>query len=198
MTTAPHTVAPRHRSRPFRRPAGALLPRRRLAGSLRSPRRSPGSPQPPPSAGRSPAAHSIAELVFHVDFWLDAARRRIDGEAVDAAAPETDWPSGIDGKSASAPAWKAALAHLEESHRRLHADRAGARRDALRPAGRRLGSDAARAAARPPAAQRLPHRTDRAARQGARTGVRERVMSTEAFPPRRRATGGSARAATSR
>lgn len=74
------------------------------------------------AAFRRPVAggHSIAELVFHVDFWLDAARRRIAGEAVDGAVPEADWPSGVDGKSASAPAWEAALAHLEESHRRLH------------------------------------------------------------------------------
>ena len=48
-------------------------------------------------------------------------------------------------------------------------DRPGARRDALRPAGRRLGSDAARAAARHPAAQRLPHRSDRAAGEGGGT-----------------------------
>lgn len=75
------------------------------------------------AAFRRPVAggHSIAELVFHVDYWLDAARRRIAGEAVDAAAPEIDWPAGIAGKSASAPAWKAALARLEASHRRLHA-----------------------------------------------------------------------------
>jgi uncharacterized damage-inducible protein DinB len=75
------------------------------------------------AAARRPvaAAHSIRELVFHIDFWLDAARRRIEGEATDTAVPESDWPTGIDGKSASGPAWKAALAHLEESHRRLHA-----------------------------------------------------------------------------
>lgn len=66
-------------------------------------------------------AHSIGELVFHIEFWLDAARRRIEGEAVDGSVPEADWPSGVEGKSASAPAWKAALARLEESHRRLHA-----------------------------------------------------------------------------
>lgn len=66
-------------------------------------------------------AHSIGELVFHLDFWLDAARRRIAGEAVDGSVPEPDWPSGIDAKTASAPAWNAALARLEESHRRLHA-----------------------------------------------------------------------------
>ena len=51
------------------------------------------------AAFRRPVAggHSIAELVFHVDFWLDAARRRIAGEAVDGAVPEADWPSGVDG-----------------------------------------------------------------------------------------------------
>jgi uncharacterized damage-inducible protein DinB len=66
-------------------------------------------------------AHTIAELVFHVDYWLDAARRRIDGDVVESSHPSPDWPSGVDGKSASAPAWKATLARLEESHRRLHA-----------------------------------------------------------------------------
>ncbi len=66
-------------------------------------------------------AHSIAELVFHVDYWLDATRRRIAGEAMDGSGAAPDWPSGVDGKSASAPAWQALLARLEESHRRLHA-----------------------------------------------------------------------------
>ncbi len=75
------------------------------------------------AAARRPlaGAHTIGEIVFHVNFWLDAARRRIEGEAVDGSTPETDWPSGIDATSASAPGWKAALARLEESHRRLHA-----------------------------------------------------------------------------
>lgn len=75
------------------------------------------------AAFRRPIAggHSIGELVFHLDFWLDAARRRIEGEAVDGTTAEPDWPSGVAGKSASAPAWRVALERLEESHRRLHA-----------------------------------------------------------------------------
>lgn len=75
------------------------------------------------AAGRRPVAgaHSIGELVFHIDFWIDAARRRIGGEAVDGLAPEADWPlASSDGGLAEAD-WKAALAHLEESHRQLHA-----------------------------------------------------------------------------
>ena len=75
------------------------------------------------AAYRRPLAggHSIGELVFHVAFWLDMARQRIDGVTVDGAAENADWPSGVDGTSASAPAWQSALAHLEETHRRLHA-----------------------------------------------------------------------------
>jgi uncharacterized damage-inducible protein DinB len=66
-------------------------------------------------------AHSIAELVFHIDYWLDASRRRIEGEAEESSRPDPDWPQGVGGKSGSAPAWKEALAHLEATHRRLHA-----------------------------------------------------------------------------
>ncbi|MEO7794046.1 MAG: DinB family protein [Thermoanaerobaculia bacterium] len=77
----------------------------------------------PTAAYRRPVAgaHSIAELVFHVDFWLEASRRRMAGEAEEGSSSEPDWPSGVDGKSASAPAWEAALAHLQATHRRLHA-----------------------------------------------------------------------------
>lgn len=65
--------------------------------------------------------HNIRELVFHLNFWLDAARRRIEGEAVDGLVPEADWTKEKAGKGANEATWKTALAELEESHRRLHA-----------------------------------------------------------------------------
>jgi uncharacterized damage-inducible protein DinB len=47
--------------------------------------------------------HTIWELVAHITYWLDAAARRLGGEAVD---PVND-------------AWEAALTALEASHQRL-------------------------------------------------------------------------------
>ena len=62
----------------------------RLAGSVahRSPRRDHRGRRRSPAGRRR---HSIRELVFHVDFWIDAARRRIGGDAVDGLEPEIDW-----------------------------------------------------------------------------------------------------------
>ena len=37
-------------------------------------------------------AHSIWELVSHITYWLDAAARRLGGEAVDPRHHE-DWPA---------------------------------------------------------------------------------------------------------
>ena len=62
-----------------------------------------------------PAAHSIHELVMHLGFWFDEARRRINGEALDDSDPAIDWPNAAE------TSWDATLARLEESHRQLHA-----------------------------------------------------------------------------
>ena len=66
-------------------------------------------------------AHTIRELVFHLDFWIEETRRRIEAPPDDRPDPETDWPSGKVAKGRQDATWKAALAHLEESHRRLKA-----------------------------------------------------------------------------
>jgi len=68
-----------------------------------------------------PGAHNIIELVFHIAFWLDGSRRRIEGEALTGPEPEADWPAAAGGGSHSEAAWRAALGRLEEAHRRLHA-----------------------------------------------------------------------------
>ena len=59
--------------------------------------------------------HSIWELVTHIAYWLDAAARRLGGEAVDPLHDE-DWPATPQPTPA---AWKAALAALQASHERL-------------------------------------------------------------------------------
>jgi uncharacterized damage-inducible protein DinB len=61
-------------------------------------------------------AHTIWEIVEHARFWIDAARRRIDGEAVEAHAPE-DWPQPAEGPSPAT--WDDTLAQLGVAHRRL-------------------------------------------------------------------------------
>lgn len=72
-----------------------------------------------------PRAHNIHELVFHIGFWLDGARWRIEGEPVTDLAPEADWPAAVAGELASEfareGAWRDALARLAESHHHLHA-----------------------------------------------------------------------------
>ena len=63
-----------------------------------------------------PGAHTILELVGHVAFWLDACLDRLErGADADARA---DWQVPDDGSEA---AWRAALAALENAHRKLHA-----------------------------------------------------------------------------
>jgi DinB family protein len=63
-------------------------------------------------------AHTIAEITGHVAFWIDAARRRMHGEAVTNVPPEVDFPSG---GADTDEAWQATLARLESAHRGLHA-----------------------------------------------------------------------------
>ena len=61
------------------------------------------------------SAHSIWEIVLHVSGWTDVVRRRVEGENLDEPE-EGDWPAVTDTGDA---AWTAALATLEERHRRL-------------------------------------------------------------------------------
>ena len=64
-------------------------------------------------------AHTIHEIVWHVGFWTDAVRRRLEGENVDGLAPGSDFPPPPEDPEA---AWRDAKAKLEDAHRRLHAD----------------------------------------------------------------------------
>lgn len=68
------------------------------------------------------AAHSIWEIVLHIEVWQSAVRRGVEGEPMPAElSTEKDWPPVND---ASEAAWQDALAKLESSNKRL--------RDALR------------------------------------------------------------------
>jgi uncharacterized damage-inducible protein DinB len=66
-----------------------------------------------------PGSHTIQEIVWHVAFWTDAVRRRLEGEEVAGLPAGADFPPG--GGDAEA-AWREARARLEDAHRRLHAD----------------------------------------------------------------------------
>lgn len=64
------------------------------------------------------AAHSIAEIVGHVAFWLDTAAGRLAGEDPARGLPEgADWPLIGEGEDA----WQGSLDALDAAHRRLHA-----------------------------------------------------------------------------
>ncbi|MEP0828139.1 MAG: DinB family protein [bacterium] len=56
-------------------------------------------------------AHSIWEIVLHVNAWLDAARRRIEGEKLNLT-DEQDWPAL---KKKGPQAWKETLQILENN-----------------------------------------------------------------------------------
>jgi uncharacterized damage-inducible protein DinB len=61
------------------------------------------------------AAHSIWEIALHTGGWIEVARLRVKGEAVEN--PEQgDWPA-VDG--ASEEAWQKTIARLDEAHNRL-------------------------------------------------------------------------------
>lgn len=65
-----------------------------------------------------PDVHTIAEIAGHAAFWIDAARRRMEGETIDDVPPEVDFPR--DG-AATPEAWRRTLAALDRAHRGLHA-----------------------------------------------------------------------------
>ncbi len=61
--------------------------------------------------------HTIWEIVLHIEAWLTAARRRIQGEAV-SLSPAEDWPAtGVT----DAAAWTGARERLGHEYRRLFA-----------------------------------------------------------------------------
>ena len=65
------------------------------------------------------AAHTIHEIVWHVAFWTDAVRRRLEGEAIGGLPPGSDFPPPPEDAET---AWREAKAKLEDAHRRIHAD----------------------------------------------------------------------------
>jgi len=76
------------------------------------------------AAARRPlaGAHSIWEIVRHLTVWNEVPRRRIDGERLVDLPAERDWPRPpSETAEVSEPAWRSALAALEESHAALHA-----------------------------------------------------------------------------
>jgi uncharacterized damage-inducible protein DinB len=65
-----------------------------------------------------PDAHSIWEIVHHLTTWNEVPRRRLDGEWLENLPDERNWPPVED---ASASAWRASLAALDDAHAALHA-----------------------------------------------------------------------------
>jgi uncharacterized damage-inducible protein DinB len=59
--------------------------------------------------------HGIWEIVLHVTAWIDAVRRRLEGEPLDLS-PEQDWPPIPDAGEA---AWRIALGNLEGAFEKL-------------------------------------------------------------------------------
>ena len=69
------------------------------------------------TASRRPiaGAHTIWEIVHHIQAWQDGVLRRLHGETVNLT-PAQDWPSV---NSANENAWKADLELLEKSYEDL-------------------------------------------------------------------------------
>lgn len=64
-----------------------------------------------------PGGHSIAEIVFHVGYWIEAARLSIVGQPLPAGPEDADWqaPHALD-----AVTWRALVGSVEAGHRALH------------------------------------------------------------------------------
>jgi uncharacterized damage-inducible protein DinB len=71
------------------------------------------------AAARRPlvGAHTIAEIVGHLTYWLRAAVVRLRGEREEEVLGRADWPPAATAEDA----WRAARAALEAAHRELHA-----------------------------------------------------------------------------
>ena len=62
-------------------------------------------------------AHSIWELVLHINAWEDACRRRLSGDRAELT-DEEDWPTVTE---TSNDAWRKTLAALREAHQKFSA-----------------------------------------------------------------------------
>ena len=62
-----------------------------------------------------PHTHTIWEIVLHISAWQRAVLARLQGREMQLT-PDADWPPVPDPIE---PGWSAALAELEETHRRL-------------------------------------------------------------------------------
>lgn len=62
-------------------------------------------------------AHSIAELVGHLAFWMETASRRIEGSGEGPVNEGDDWPPLDE----SDDGWRRLVARLHAAHRHLHA-----------------------------------------------------------------------------
>jgi uncharacterized damage-inducible protein DinB len=60
-------------------------------------------------------AHSIWEIVLHIDAWQQAVLKRLNGQPVDLIGEE-DWPPVIDNSDS---AWEAALESLNAHYQKL-------------------------------------------------------------------------------
>jgi len=63
-----------------------------------------------------PFAHSIWELVHHIEVWERVVLRRLGGDPAPVNSVEEDWPPV---RETSAGAWTAANAKLQMTHRQL-------------------------------------------------------------------------------
>jgi uncharacterized damage-inducible protein DinB len=69
------------------------------------------------TARLAPGVHTIHEIAWHAAFWIDASRRRIEGEDDSGLAPGADFP--VEPTDAVA-AWGETRERLEAAHRGLH------------------------------------------------------------------------------
>jgi len=66
-----------------------------------------------------PGAHTIWEIVLHVNAWVEIARARLKGQSTGDPTPAEDWPPVAD---SDPDAWHRAIKQLDTSHRLLAAD----------------------------------------------------------------------------
>lgn len=62
------------------------------------------------------SAHSIWEIVLHLNAWHKFVMRRLAGEEIVAIAEEEDWPAV---RETSKAAWQNALRELQQQHKKL-------------------------------------------------------------------------------
>jgi uncharacterized damage-inducible protein DinB len=69
-----------------------------------------------------PDAHSIWEIVHHIEAWDGSVLGRLIGKPVDMSDPDTDWPPVRDTGPA---AWKRSVKSMEATHAKLNRAIAG-------------------------------------------------------------------------